>query len=1100
MQAGPDALRFRVLGPIEVSLGGEPLLLRAPLQRKLLAALLAGSGRVVSVDALTDALWKDLPSDQARKALLVCLHRLRRALREPERITLEPDGYRIRVAAYECDAAAFDDLASAARRERGAGRFERAAVLYERAVQLWRGGAYADVSEIGLISAEADRLDEGRLLARQELLETRLDLGRPDSVIGDLEALARDHPFRERLIALRMLALHRAGRQAEALQVYRESRRTLGEELGIEPGRLLQRVHEAVLRGDERLATVATASLDGAWVPLAELRIEPAAPAPAVPRELPADVIGFTGRDGELRDLEAARLGEEDEGIPPSPVVVISGMAGVGKTASAVHWAHRIASDYPDGQLFLNLRGYSAVPELQPIEALTAMLRSLGLDSDQVPPEADQAAARFRTETAGKRLLLLLDNAASAEQVAPLLPGGPGSLVIVTSRNQLGDLLARHGGFLLDQAPLAPDEALELLRSVLRVPRSAPRSAMVELARRCGYLPLALRIAAANLVDQPRLGISGFTQRLSSGSQLAALRIGDSPAAAMRATFDGSYTALRDDARGVFRLLGIAPVRSLPVDAVAVLADASPAVTERAVEQLVNVHMVNRVEHGRLNLHDLIREYANDLVDEADPARTGALERLFEWYVDMADAACRVLYRGAARLLDPDRPLSVPHMDDAERARRWLDEERDNLIAVARHAGDHGHGSRAWMLADILRLHTWSQGDSVGLLAHGEAALSGARADGSLPGEAVAELVLSAAYHSARRYAEVVAHAERAIMLSRRIGWEAGEASARHTATLACWQIGRLRDALEHSEAALAVNRAKGRLRAQCVNLGALGVVHGFLGALREELRLHTEALGLAEEIGDSGLQSVELHCLAQTSIDLGLLRAAEEFEARAMKIDADRGAGELSAAAAETMAALCASLGEYDSALSYAEAFVRHGETRGDRKWTADGLISVAVALNRLGRHAEAESAATRALDVGGGLAEILINGLIERAAARIGLGEFASAGADARRALERARECGYRLREGKALNLMAELRLHEGEAGGARELASQALDDHRSSGYRAGAAWSLWILGRAAQREGDDVAARRYRREVEEIYAAMGAPVPARFPTGTG
>ncbi|HEU5127036.1 MAG TPA: BTAD domain-containing putative transcriptional regulator [Glycomyces sp.] len=1087
MQAGPDAFRFKVLGPLEVSLDGEPLPLRAPLQRKLLAALLADSGRAVPVDALTDAIWGDLPPDNARKTFLVCLHRLRRTLREPQRIVSGPTGYRIRAGADDLDAAAFEELSAAARRERSAGRLERSSALYARAVRLWRGDAYADVSDVDPVAAEADRLDEERVLARQELIEVRLDLGMHDSVIGDLEALARAHPFRERLTALRMLALYRVGRRAEALQAYHESRKALGEELGVDPGRLLQRVHEAALRGDERLGTVATASLDEAWIPRAGPRVEAGSAALATPRELPADVIGFTGRDGELRDLESARLGCEDEGIPASPVVVISGMAGVGKTASAVHWARRIADDYPDGQLFLNLRGYSALPALRPIEALSAMLRSLGLDADQVPAEPDQAAARLRTATAGKRVLVLLDDAASVEQVVPLMPGGPHSLVIVTSRSRLGDLLALHGAFLLDLAPLTPDEATRLLKALMRIPRSGDRPELGELARRSGYLPLALRIAAANLADRPRLGAPGGRAPQGGG-----------PQAAVKAAFDASYTALPDDARRVLRLLAVAPFRSLAAEAVAVMADMTAAATERATEQLVHAHMVNRDGRERLYLHDLIRGYANDLVEAEDPARGDALKRLFDWYLGAADAACALRYPGFAKL-SAARSGGAPHPGDAEQAARWLDDERENLVAVARYAGEHGHGPVAWELADTLRGHAWMEMSTADFLALGHAASNGARAEGSLPGEAVAELCISTAYLKARDFTDAVRHSERAIDRARRVRWDAGEASAHHNMALACWNIGRLRASLAHGETALAMNRDSGRTRAASVNLGALGVVHGDMGELRVERRLHAEALGMAEDLGDLHLQASHLRSLASVSIRLGSAAAAERYLDRATDIEAAAGEREIGTATAAFTAELHSALGRHDEALAYAETVVGHADGKGDRISKAIGLIAVAVALNGLGRHEGAAAAAAQALRVENGeFTGLRIGALIQRAVVRIELGELDAAEEDAALTLTLAKKGEYRVGEGMALNLLAEARLRRGEAGEARGLAGRALDGHRSSGHRAGASWSLWIMGSAARRDGDEAAAARYWREAEEVYAAMGAPTPARFGLG--
>ncbi|GAB3996771.1 hypothetical protein GCM10029992_17790 [Glycomyces albus] len=377
MHAASSALEIKVLGPMEVSRSGERLLLRASLQRRLLAALLSGSGRPVTVGALLEAVWSDPAPDTARRSLMVHMHRLRRSLGDPTRIVHQAGGYRIRVTADELDAKAFDELSAAARRARAEGALERSVDQFNAAAGLWRGAPYDDIPASGLIAREIQRLEQDRFMVSQELLEVGLDLGRHDSLIGEFEALTEDHPFRERLTALRMLALYRAGRQAEALQVFRWSRSVLREEIGVDPGPVLQRVHEAILRRDQRLDLVAAGSLDGEWIPLERPTARPRpAPARPVPRELPANVNEFTGREDVLTELEAARLGRPEEGIPPLTAVVIAGMAGVGKTSAAVHWAHRIADDYPDGQLFVNLRGFSAVPPLRPVEALAAMLRS----------------------------------------------------------------------------------------------------------------------------------------------------------------------------------------------------------------------------------------------------------------------------------------------------------------------------------------------------------------------------------------------------------------------------------------------------------------------------------------------------------------------------------------------------------------------------------------------------------------------------------------------------------------------------------------------------------------------------------------------------
>jgi tetratricopeptide (TPR) repeat protein len=572
--------------------------------------------------------------------------------------------------------------------------------------------------------------------------------------------------------------------------------------------------------------------------------------------------------------------------------------------------------------------------------------------------------------------------------------------------------------------------------------------------------------------------------------------VGDGPHAALKATFDGSFRVLPDDARRMFRLLGIIPVRSLAVEAATVLSDMSTAATERAVEQLVHAHMVNRDGSGRLYLHDLIRDYANDLVEAEDPMRVDALKRLFDWYLHMADAACGVRYPRYAKLSTPDTSGAATGIGDEAQAGQWLDDERENLVAVARYTGENGFGSVAWRLADTLRPHGWMEMSTADFLALGRSALHGARADASLPGEAVAELCLSTAYVKSRDFTDVIRHAERAIERSHRIGWDAGFATAHNDLAIACWNLGRLRTALEHGEVALAANRAHGKSRAMSVNLGVLASVHGDMGSFRVQTRLLREALELAEETGDTALRASHLRGLATVSISEGSVVAAEEYLDRVVKIELHAGRRELGIATVGYTADLHAAKGRYDDALVHADRVVALADRRGDRMSKAIGLTTAAAALNGLGWHDHAVAAAAQALSVvNGELTGLRVKALTERAIGRIGLDDVDAAETDARSVLELAREGGYGVSEGMAFNLLAEVRLRRGEAGDAREFAEQALDNHRSTGHRAGESWSLWLLGAAARDEGDEEAVRRHWREVEEIYAAMGAPVPARF-----
>ncbi|GAB3995876.1 hypothetical protein GCM10029992_14290 [Glycomyces albus] len=436
---------FMALGPLEIRLGDRRGPHLAPMRRRLLAVLLARAGRQVTVDELSDAVWSGAPPRSAASTLLVHVHRLRQALGDPERIHRDPSGYRIAVSAEEFDVLRFNELYHRARSQRAETKPEAAVESLERALALWRGEPYADIEPSRQITVAIERLTEQRLIARQALQEALLDAGRHHEAIASLTELADAHPYVERISALLMLALYRAGRQAESLEVYRKRRAAMVDSLGVEPGSLMRRVHEAVLRSDDRLENVATGTLDRRWEPMSTPPVEAAAPV-AVPRELPRAPDRLVGRDAELGTLD--RLAESE----PAPLALITGMGGVGKTALALHWAHRWADRFPDGQLFLDLRGDDPGSALRPIDALKALLSSLGVPAAGIPLDADQAAARFRTRTGDRRMLVVLDNAAAAEQVRPLLPGGSGCLALVTSRHRLAGLTVRDGG---DRLPSA---------------------------------------------------------------------------------------------------------------------------------------------------------------------------------------------------------------------------------------------------------------------------------------------------------------------------------------------------------------------------------------------------------------------------------------------------------------------------------------------------------------------------------------------------------------------------------------------------------------------------------------------------------------------
>lgn len=641
-------MEFGVLGTVEVRAHRERVPL-APKPRMLLAVLLCHANERVAQEQLVDALWGAHPPDSAAGSVRIYVSQMRRAWRDPARISSERGGYRLSVHPRELDAHRFDELVQQAR---GTGDPATAGSLLRAALSLWRGRAFADVDHRGSVTAAAVRLDELRSAAIEERVTAELALGRHADLLAELTVLASEHPLRERLRGLLMLALYRAGRQGEALAVFERTRARLRAELGVDPGPDLRRLHLAMLRGDDHLVAVGNPV-----VPL------------AVPRELPADVQGFRGRDDALKVLDEWLPDvRRDSAAGPVVISAIAGTAGVGKTALAVHWAHRVADQFPDGQLYVNLRGYDREAPVRPLDALAGFLRALGLPTEQVPADPAEAAARFRSLVAGRRMLVVLDNAGSVEQTRPLLPGSPGCLVLVTSRDKLSGLVARDGARRLTLDVLTPGQADDLLRRLLGANRVDEQPAAAVLAQECGYLPLALRIAAAYLDDRPHVQIADYVAALQAGDPIAALSINGDSGSAVRAAFDLSYRTLTPPAQRLFRLFGLVPCDDFDTAAAAALAAlAEPEITQ-VVDELADAHLVEWHGSGRFCVHDLLRRYATTLADSHDtaPDRDEAMRRLFRWTRSTTTATLPYPgYRGCPRSTTCRRWVSAPGEADA---------------------------------------------------------------------------------------------------------------------------------------------------------------------------------------------------------------------------------------------------------------------------------------------------------------------------------------------------------------------------------------------------------------------------------------------------
>ncbi|WP_143657791.1 AfsR/SARP family transcriptional regulator [Embleya scabrispora] len=680
-RGSPDRADFLILGPLEVVVDHRSVPLRAPKQRSLLACLLLHAGQTVGVEKLLGHLWEGNPPASGRNALHVHMNRLRQTLERAggERlIHTVPEGYRISIAASALDLNRFDDLVERAERARQADRPREEADLLAAALALWRGPALDDVPAEALQREAVPVLTERRLRAAERYFDVGLFLGRQDRILAPLREMTAEHPYRERFWYQLILTLYRCDRQAEALAAYAEVRDRLNEELGIDPGERLVRLQRAILSGAPALPAesaakhrTAPADTRGSWTSL---------------YQLPRDERDFVGREAVLGCIVEAAT--PHHGLPASPVVVLSGGPGAGKTATALRAAHRLRGQFPDGQWYVRLSGTDDSPR-DPAEVLAELLSACG--SCRVPPGLEARAAALRAQLADRRVLLLLDDVTRAEQVTLLLPGTAGSTVLVTSRVELPELSASCGARLFALSDeLTESESAALLEGVLgRARLAAEPEAAAELARLCDRLPLALRIAAATLAADPRCRVADYVARLREGDPLSRLTLGHGPRAGVRDAFRAAAALLSPQAARVYRLLPLTPGPDFGTATVRVLAGlADDGRAQEILDRLAAGHLVAPSGPGRFRLRGLTRAYATELSRTADAPdeRTRAARRMNEWLFAGVREAVRRLGLGTFPEL-PGSGDAPARFAEARAASAWLDAERATLVALV-EAGD----------------------------------------------------------------------------------------------------------------------------------------------------------------------------------------------------------------------------------------------------------------------------------------------------------------------------------------------------------------------------------------------------------------------------
>ncbi|WP_331754169.1 tetratricopeptide repeat protein (plasmid) [Streptomyces sp. NBC_00012] len=900
------ATRFGILGTIEVRRDGAPIDVGHAMQRRVLAVLLVDADRAVSADALVDRVWGDTEPAHDRRKLYGYLSRLRHALAaDGTAITRERGGgYRLAVEPSAVDAHRFRELSDRARK---AGGDVQAEALWREALELWRGSAFAG-ADTPWFNAQRHLLDGERLAAELELVDVRLRLGQHDGLVSELTARAEAHRLDERVIGQLILTLYRCERQAEALEAYERARRRLADELGVDPGAALRQLYERILTGEPQLAAprsattnlAATANPTGTMQPAATTKspgksgtvanVGPPMARQLVPRLLPADVSLFVGREDEVE--EARRLLGEER--PGPATLLVTGPAGVGKTAFAIRTGHLLASRFPDGQLHADLRGFGDEPA-EPFTVLGTFLRALGIPGGTVPAELTGRVHLYRTLLAGRQTLVVLDNAASAQQVSDLLPSGARCATIITSRTTMAELCGRR----LSLDVLHPATGLDLLREMLGRGRTdADSGAARSIVETCGGLPLAVWVAGARLAARPHWPLAKVAHALADEQRkLDELAVGH---IAVRASLELTYQQMSAATQHALRMVALLPGPSFAAWALAALLDTALSEAEAVLDDLVEVHLMQAGSVNatgiRYQLHDLVRLFARERTESDVPERdrTAALTRLLGASLHLADLAADTLsvdFQGISQLdlaswrlaaADADQLLADPLA--------WFNDERQFLIDVAEQAldGTEGVAPAAGLATALTTLfQVGSHFDDWERLQN--RALKAALSNGDRHSAAKVHRCLGELTTILDRYPEAVDHFEQALLLAEGEG-PTYRASA--TAGLAYVHrlLGQYSTAVLRFEEAAELAEAAGNVNCLVYATNGLGVIDLELGRVEAAIARFTKCLRVSRVAGYRPGEAQALRCLGQSHRALGAYPAAADAYRRAVAMSEDLG------------------------------------------------------------------------------------------------------------------------------------------------------------------------------------------------------------------
>jgi DNA-binding SARP family transcriptional activator/tetratricopeptide (TPR) repeat protein len=1087
-------VRFALLGEVRAWTDDDrPLPLGTPQQRATLAVLLLEPRRLVPVSRLIEAIWGDRPPASALKTLHGYVYRLRRSLQDQPGVVLRGSsgGYLLETDPQQIDLHRFRGLVAAAE----AGDDHARVALLADAVALWRGSAMADTGS-ALLRSIAAGLEEERLAALEGRLAALVRLGRHADCVAELTQLVAAHPLREQSRAQLMLALFRCGRQGDALALYRAGRDLLVSDLGVEPGPELRRLHEQMLRGDPQLTpprpdphpTHASAA--------------PYSPAtgrgrPAAPFEVPHDVAGFTGRGGALAELDALLATVEDGSHGGAVITAIDGLGGVGKTALVAHWAHRVRARFPDGVLWLDLRGYDPhQPPLAAGEALAQLLRGAGMPAGDVPDDPGERARVYRSALAGGRWLVVLDSAGSAEQVRPLLPGSGSCLSVVTGRTVLAGLLATEGAHRIPLQPLRTREATTLLGAILGAPRlAAEPQAATDLAGLCGHLPLALRVAAANVLTRPGLSLASYVAEFGT-DRLGGLGADRDPSAALRTTLDLSYRALPEPARRVFTLLGAYPGADTTVPAAAALAGWPAANSEAALAQLCNAHLLEEHTTGRYRMHDVVRAYAAERANAEHAATTtAALRRLRGWCLSTTRRAVR--QAGLPRLLIPaDAADSGDEaelgFDDDAAAMSWLESERPNLVALVCVTAEHDLDPATWRIALELRGFLRLRRYATDWLSSAQAALSAAQRAGTRTDQAASWHNVGHARWSVGEYPAAIDCYQHALADSRAAGWPAGVAGSLSALGSVYHDLGQHADAIEHYQQALAIEGDPLPPPLRLITLGSLGLVYQTTGRLPAAIDCFTQVLELAERAGADDFAATSLGNLGMIHTALGNLTQARDLLDRALHRYRQVGSRNGEANVLASLAMLNTETGHHDDGAYQATLAVRIARDIGDRRIECDALAASGTVSHRHGDLPAARNRLQEAIDIGEaiGYARGVTDALSEAAAVDLALGNPASAAQKCERALDSAHRIDDRVAQARARTVRAQICLAQMQYDAARQHARSARQICRELGLRLAEADALATLAAIVESTHGSDAAQPYLTEAAALTTAPAEP----------